>query len=101
MEEVQLLTTALVQLPDMVTGAGATPDGKVIAIRSYSALQLYGFHDAQLSPILDGTGFDLQPLNEFQGEGVDVTEDGTVYLVSEKGLSDEAPPLSRVRCSLR
>jgi hypothetical protein len=97
--EVQQLTTGLVQLPDMVTGAGATPDGKLIVIRSYSALQLYSFDNAKLQPLLPGTGFDVQNLHEFQGEGADITADGTVYLVSERGLSDEDPPLSRLSCT--
>jgi hypothetical protein len=100
LEQLQTLTAGLVQLPDMITGAGATPDGKVIVIRSYSALQLYSFDGARLAPLLPSTGFDLQPLNEFQGEGVDITAGGTVYLVSEKGLGDEDPPLSRVECML-
>ena len=101
LEEMQQLTPGLVQLPDMVTGAGATPDGKVIAIRTYSTLQLYSFDGTRLAPRLAGTGFDLQPLGEFQGEGVDVMRNGSVYLVSEKGLGDADPPLSKVSCSLR
>ncbi len=100
LEQLQLLTSGLVQLPDMVTGAGATPDGKIVIIRSYSAFQLYSFDGNQLSPLLAGSGLDLQPLHEFQGEGVDMTPDGTVYLVSEKGLSDDDPPLSKVSCHL-
>lgn len=98
---VQQLTAGLVQLPDMVTGAGATPDGKVIAMRTYSALQLYAFRAGRLEALLATTGFDLQPLREHQGEGVDITAEGAVYLVSEKGLADEDPPLSKVRCSVR
>jgi hypothetical protein len=50
--------------------------------------------------LLGTTGYDLQPLNEFQGEGADIAANGVVYLVSEKGLSDDAPPLSKVACSL-
>jgi hypothetical protein len=100
LEEVQRLTPGLVQLPDMVTGAGTSPDGKVIAIRTYSTLQFYSFDGARLAPLLAGTGFDLQPLGEFQGEGVDIMANGSVYLVSEKGLADEDPPLSKVSCSL-
>jgi hypothetical protein len=96
--EVQQLTAGLVQLPDMVTGAGATPDGERIVVRSYSALQVYSFANTKLEPMLPGTGFDLQKLHEFQGEGADITADGTVYLVSEKGLSEEDPPLSHIRC---
>jgi hypothetical protein len=100
LEVAQQLTTGLVQLPDMVTSAGATPDGRYVVIRSYSALQLYSFENHQLTPLLGTTGYDLQPLNEFQGEGADIAANGVVYLVSEKGLSDDAPPLSKVACSL-
>jgi hypothetical protein len=95
----QTLTAGLVQLPDMITAAGATPDGSVIVLRSYSALQLYSFDGARLSPLLPGSGVDLQPLAEFQGEGADIGEDGTIYLVSEKGLEKRAPPLSKLRCT--
>jgi hypothetical protein len=100
LQALQQLTSGLVQLPEMVTAAGATPDGRVIVIRSYSALQLYAFDGARLTPLLDATGLDLQPLREFQGEGVDINAQGTVYLVSEKGLEDRRPPLSKVQCKL-
>ena len=86
----------------MGAGAGtgtATPDGSVIVIRTYSALQLYRFEAGQLIPITAQSGFDLQNLNEPQGEGVDVSADGVVYLVSESGLEQGAAPLSRVQCS--
>ena len=96
----QELTPGLVQLPDMVTGVGVTPDGKYVLIRTYSALQLYSFEGERLQPVLPGSGFDLQPLDEFQGEGADITAAGVVYLVSEKGLDDQAPPLSKVLCRL-
>ena len=99
MRVVQQLTTGLVQLPDMVTAAAATPDGKHVVVRTYSALQLYTFEDTQLKPLLPQS-VDLQSLNEFQGEGADITANGVIYLVSEKGLGDEAPPLSKVVCRL-
>ena len=99
MRVTQQLTSGLVQLPDMVTAAAATPDGKHIVVRTYSALQLYTFIDAQLKPLLPES-VDLQSLNEFQGEGADITTSGVIYLVSEKGLGDEAPPLSKVVCRL-
>jgi hypothetical protein len=99
LEAVQELTEGLVQLPDMVTGAGATPGGNIIVVRSYSALQLYSFASDRLAPVLPGPGFDLQSLHEFQGEGVDIGENGSVYLVSEKGLGDEQPQLSKVSCT--
>ena len=100
LQELQQLTPGLVQLPDMVTGAGATRGGSTIVVRTYSALQLYSLEADRLTPILSGTGLDLQALHEFQGEGVDVAENGSVYLVTEKGLGDEDPPLSKVTCVL-
>ena len=100
LEELQQLTPGLVQLPDMVTSAGATRDGKSIVVRTYSALQLYSLENDRLTTLLPGTGFDLQALHEFQGEGADIAENGSVYLVSEKGLGDEDPPLSKVSCAL-
>ncbi len=98
--ELQRLTPGLVQLPEMVTGAAAAMDGKTVVIRTYSALQLYSFDGAQLAPLLATTGFNLESLREHQGEGVDISPNGTIYLVSEKGLDEGDPPLSRVRCSL-
>ena len=100
LQPLQTLTEGLVQLPEMVTAAGATPDGSVIVIRSYSALQLYSFDGTTLQPLLPTSGVDLQPLNEFQGEGADIDADGMVYLVSEQGLERTPPPLSVVQCRL-
>lgn len=99
LQPVQQLTPGLVQLPDMVTGAAASPDGHVVVVRTYSALQLYRLEHDQLKPIADTSGFDLQPLREPQGEGVDIRADGIVFLVSEQGLEQQSAPLSRVQCS--
>lgn len=92
------LSPGLVQLPDMVTGASATPDGRHIIIRTYSALQIYTFADGKLAPVYDEP-FDLQELNEPQGEGIAADDGGVVYLVSERGM-DDAAPVSRLRCKL-
>src|SRR5207253_10520443 len=99
MQPIAHLTQGLVQLPDMVTAASASPNGKYVAIRTYSNLQIYTFSNEKLTPVLD-SAFDLQPLGEFQGEGLDMRDDGVLFLVSEKGLSEEKPPLSRVQCKL-
>jgi hypothetical protein len=94
----QSLTAGLVQLPDMVTAAAAAPDGKHVLVRTYSSLQLYSFENEQLEPLSDTSGYDLRTLKEFQGEGADIDANGVVYLISEKGLGEEAPPLSKVVC---
>jgi hypothetical protein len=97
---VQRLTPGLVQLPDMITGAGATPDGSWIVLRTYAYAQLYQLVAGRLVPRLDAPGLDLQALHEQQGEGVDVRSDGTLLLLSEKGLDENNPPVSRLDCSL-
>ena len=69
---------------DAVTGAGASRDGRWVAVRTYGRLALYRTAD------LLGTGgpafsMDLAPLGEPQGEGVAMRADGTVLLTSESG----------------
>jgi hypothetical protein len=100
LEPVQQLSASFVQLPDMVTGAGSTPDGKTIVLRTYSSLQLYHLENGQLVPQLPGRGVSLEPLHESQGEGVDISSDGTIVLVSEQGLDEGLAPLSRLKCPL-
>ncbi|HSJ07541.1 MAG TPA: hypothetical protein VK936_12625 [Longimicrobiales bacterium] len=97
---VQQLTPGLVQLPDLVTGASATPDGQYVAVRSYSHLQLYRFVEDTLAAAWTHPGFDLAALDEPQGEGVALAADGTVYLVSETGPARLPAPLSLLRCLL-
>jgi hypothetical protein len=100
LDRLQELTPGLVQLPDMVTGASAAPDGSVIAVRTYTHLQLYSMDADTLIALWPGAGYDLVDLAEPQGEGVALAADGTVYLVSETGISRQPPPLSRLRCRL-
>jgi hypothetical protein len=98
LERLQELTPGLVQLPDLVTGASATPDGRAVAVRTYTHLQLYRMQGDTLAALWPGLGYDLVDLAEPQGEGVALAADGTVYLVSETGIDSRPPPLSRLRC---
>lgn len=100
-EEVQRFSESGVALPFMVTGAGATPDGRWVAIRTYSAVQLY-HPDAtgHLTPALPPPGLDLQHLAEPQGEGVDIRADGTLILISEAGPRGVPGTLGRLPCRL-
>ena len=80
-----------------VTGAGATPDGRRVVIRTYVNLRLYRLDDDGLVPI--GAPVDLHALAEPQGEAVDIRTDGTVLLGSEE-RGGEAGPISRLVCAL-
>lgn len=84
----------------MVTAAGATPDGRYVAVRSYGGLAFYRTQDLTTEgarPVLE---VDLTPLGEPQGESVALGEDGLVLLTSE-GTGRLAPAtLSRLTCTL-
>jgi hypothetical protein len=97
---VQRLSDGIAQLPDLVTGAAATADGRTVAVRTYTHLQLYRVAADTLEPLWPGRGFDLAPLAEPQGEGVTILADGTTYLVSETGPQRQAAPLSRLVCTI-
>lgn len=82
LELVRELAPRVQQLGDMVTGAGASPDGRWVALRTYGRLAIYRAAD------LLGTGgpaytMDLAPLGESWGEAVAIESDGTLLLVSE------------------
>lgn len=100
LERVQEIVLAEPALPmERVTGAGASPDGRLVAVRTYGTLQLYHFRDGRLQPALDPP-LDLVPLGEPQGEAVDVTADGTIWLTTEAGDGADVGFLARVRCGV-
>lgn len=100
-EKVQRFSENGVALPFRVTGAGATPDGRWVAIRTYTAVQLYRPDaNGHLTPALPPPGLDLQPLAEPQGEAVDIRADGTLILISEAGPSGVSGTLGRLPCRL-
>ena len=80
-----------------VTGAGVSPDGRRVVIRTYVNLQLYRLGDDRLVPI--GEPISLHTIAEPQGEAVDIRADGTVLLASE-ARRGEAGPISRLACEL-
>jgi hypothetical protein len=81
---VRVLAPEPEQPGDAVTGAGASRDGRWVALRTYGRLALYRTADLLGS---GGPAFsmDLAPLGEPQGEGVAMRADGTVLLTSESG----------------
>jgi hypothetical protein len=98
LESIATLSRGLVQVSDMVTGASATSDGRFIAIRSYTALQLYRLSGNKLTALLPQP-VDLRGLNEPQGEGIATRDDGVMFLVGENRGGRAAAPVSRVRCA--
>lgn len=89
--------------PERITGAAASPDGQWLALRTVNQLRFYrtgGLASGQLGTPLT---FDLDPLNEPQGEGVEFgpAGSGAVFLSSEAGNKNNGrPTLSRLTCTL-
>lgn len=67
---------------DRVTGAGASPNGSWVAVRTYSLLAIYRTADL-LGNGRPAVRMDLTPLSEAQGEAVALADDGTVILTTE------------------
>ncbi|MBI4540939.1 MAG: hypothetical protein HY704_15660 [Gemmatimonadetes bacterium] len=85
---------------EMVTGADATPDGR-LAVRTYAALRFYRFENGRLATGDDVPTVNLRPLEEPQGEAVAVAPDGIVTLTSERGMTLGPASLVQLRCSWR
>jgi hypothetical protein len=97
LEEVQKLTGGPQSLLDQVTGASASPTGRTVAIRTYQALRFYGLDGDSLVPVRNGT-VNLRLLQEIQGEGVSLSDDGRVLLTAEGGPLGGPAALSELRC---
>jgi hypothetical protein len=89
LEWIQDFTDGRLSIPRQITGADASFDGSVVAIRSYAALTFFQWEDNNLVP-LEGGGVELRTLNEVQGEGVGLGPGGEVVLVSEGVRSVDA-----------
>jgi hypothetical protein len=84
---------------DRVTGAGVSPDGMWVALRTNDTLLFYRTQD-----LIEGrTGtpqqFDITGVDEPQGEGVAIGREGFVYLAGEGG--GRGGTLAALRCTLR
>jgi len=80
-----------------ITGAGASSDGRWVALRSNRTLFVYAI-DTFLKGG-DPIRVDLASSKEPQGEGVAFGSGGELYLVSEGGGKNAAGMLTRIRCA--
>lgn len=99
LEEVQLLTEGPQTLPSQVTGADASRDGRYVVVRTYTSLTFYRSTGGRLTPIQGGK-VDLRTLEEPQGEGVALGEQGRVALTTEGGNFGGIAALRLLRCRM-
>ena len=80
----------------LVTGAGVSPDGRLMVVRTYSSLHFFRLRgDSLPEPITPNTGLTI-PVVEPQGEGVAFIGSDRLALTTERGQADHAI-VSRVR----
>ncbi len=82
----------------VVTGGAASPDGRVLAVRTYSSLHFFRLRGDSLPvPLTPPEGLTI-PFVEPQGEGVAFLAPDMLVLTSERGQSDHAT-IARLRVS--
>jgi hypothetical protein len=98
LEVVQTLSDESMRIPAQVTGADASPDGRLVAVRSYSSLSFYGVREGTLVPV-EGGRVALRTLQEPQGEGVGFGQGGRIVLTTEAGSFGGVAALQVLECS--
>jgi len=83
-----------------ITDAEASPDGKWVILRTNAELLLYRMKDLIQGNSTHVWHADLRPLDETQGEGVAMTNDGDVYLAGEGGGHGLPGTFAHIRCML-
>ena len=83
-----------------ITDAEMSPDGKWVALRTNSELLLVRTSDLMEGKIADAWHADLRSLDEPQGEGVAISNDGNVYLAGEGGGHGLPGTLAHIKCNL-
>ena len=83
-----------------ITDAETSPDGKWVAMRTNKALLLYRATDMIAGHFKMFWHYDLAPLDEPQGEGVAITNEGDVYLAGEGGGHGLPGTFAHLRCAL-
>ncbi len=100
LERIQILTDRAPLLPSMVTGSAASPDGSLVAVRTYQALTFHLPDSAGLLEEVPGGTVNLRPLGEVQGEAVAFLSGDRLVLTSEAGPGGEVGSMAFLRCSL-
>jgi hypothetical protein len=91
---------ATIRRQTRITDAETSPDGNWVVMRTNKALLLYHTADVVAGRFDKFWHFDLTPLDEAQGEGVAITNDGDVYLAGEGGGHGLPGTFAHLKCAL-
>lgn len=87
--------------PNRITGAGASPDGRWIALRTLDAVAFYPAANFTAGNLREALRFDVRGIKEPQGEGVAFGSDGAVWLASEGGGKKRPGSIVKLECNLQ
>ncbi|HEX7050576.1 MAG TPA: hypothetical protein VF188_10275 [Longimicrobiales bacterium] len=96
LERVQTLTDGPVALSKQITGAAAAPDGRWVALRTYTDVSIHPVRRGRLETA--AFRLDIQTLGEPQGEAIGIAPDGSIILTSEAGPANLAAVIARIVC---
>lgn len=82
------------------TAADLSPDGSLLAVRTYLSLYLFTWRGAEaFDPDVTPFAMSLATIDEPQGEGVAFDADGTRLYLASEGQRNRGPLLSFVQCA--
>lgn len=100
LERVAELRAGPVPRGERITGAAASPDGRWLVLRTLEELRFYRAGELAGGRLGQPLTYDLRPLDEAQGEAVEVAPGGVIWLSSEGGRREDPATLSRLTCTL-
>jgi hypothetical protein len=83
-----------------ITDGETSPDGRWVALRTNEALLVYRSRDLAAGNTNSLWHADLRALDETQGEGVAISNDGDVYLAAEGGGRGLPGTFAHIKCAL-
>jgi hypothetical protein len=100
LQKVATLQSGQVARDQWVTGGGASPDGRWVALRTHGAAYFYDAERLMRGDVKSPLKFDATALKEPQGEGLALGADGSVFFVGEGGRKGAPGTLSAGVCKL-
>jgi hypothetical protein len=100
LESVTPLSEGPLDLLEQLTAADVSPSGDWLAIRSYQSIAFYRPAALIAGDTVPAYRFGLEDVEEVQGEGLALLDDGTVYLTGEAGFDDARGTIAILRCRL-
>ena len=85
---------------DRITGGGASPDGRLVVLRTHAYVSFFAADEFVSGNARQLLRFDVTALQEPQGEGVSIANNGTLLLVGEGGEKHKPGTFARASCTL-